>query len=936
MFGTRSRKIIRDITARKTRTALVSLSIFVGVLGVVVLTTLGELIAHQLQKDLVPSEMAMLRIFVDLPPRTPVDNEAVLRTLRQFSGVTRVEAQAVYEFHWKRPGQQAFQTGQLYAYSEPFGQIRLEPIRLIAGSYPVEGNDEIAIEKRMADKYGLAIGDSLVVQANGGGQRTLRIVGLVFQPYFYLGGDDGTTSAYATYSEAQQIVGFSGYSSFYVRFTDYAATREKSYSFRKTLMDNTPYKIVFYLINDPQNNLFLLGVRQFARVLTILAVVAMVVACFLVVDVVSTIIAEQHAQIGAMKALGATRWDVLRMYLGMAFAYGLIGTVPAILVGIPLGRQAALVAAPVANTILETTSPPPLALILGILLGLGMPVLAAMVPVYHGSRITILDGISDWGIPATYGKGLLPTAVKLIHLPLPVAQALNNIFRHKARLSLTFFTLTLAVAAFMGVYAVFHTLNNVAVTLQDSLKYQLPVNRGGSDVASLVQSLLSEEQIREIQPGVAVQLSVEQDGSQTASSSDTSPGSQQSHIYVTGIDTSTDLLLIKLVDGEGWNGDPQRTGIVITQKMATDFGKTVGDSLRLVSPEHTADFKIIGIAEFPLETAFMEWHQLADFVGVIRDAPTPNAYWEQVQVQTKSGDSAFPDSTVWALGIDARVGQLLAPGFDVNHPGVIITQAVAQAGGYKRGDAITLAPPNTSLIDTLVESTAVSYPILAVVPVNVTELRLVAQNFPPDLDPNHPLIVAMYWSDLASLVKLDYRKISPETFYIDLANPQATANKLNPDYTAPVAVYQNQGAFEDRINQTLLSLGVVMGVAASLMAVVGGIGLLAITSIGVFERQREIGVMRSVGASSLIVLREFLLEGLLIGALAWVLGLPLSYLLSRLLVDSIPFSDAIAFRYTLLAPLIGLIGILFVTGAATLYPSIAAARKTVAQILRYQ
>jgi len=117
---------------------------------------------------------------------------------------------------------------------------------------------------------------------------------------------------------------------------------------------------------------------------------------------------------------------------------------------------------------------------------------------------------------------------------------------------------------------------------------------------------------------------------------------------------------------------------------------------------------------------------------------------------------------------------------------------------------------------------------------------------------------------------------------------------------------------------------------------VGGIGLLAITSIGVFERQREIGVMRSVGASSLIVLREFLLEGLLIGALAWVIGLPLSYLLSRLLVDTIPFSDAITFRYTLLAPLIGLIGVLFVTGAATLYPSIAAARKTVAEILRYQ
>ena len=40
--------------------------------------------------------------------------------------------------------------------------------------------------------------------------------------------------------------------------------------------------------------------------LTILAIVAMIVANFLVTNVINTVIAEQREQIGAMKAIGAT------------------------------------------------------------------------------------------------------------------------------------------------------------------------------------------------------------------------------------------------------------------------------------------------------------------------------------------------------------------------------------------------------------------------------------------------------------------------------------------------------------------------------------------------------------------------------------------------------------------------------------------------------
>jgi putative ABC transport system permease protein len=61
-----------------------------------------------------------------------------------------------------------------------------------------------------------------------------------------------------------------------------------------------------------------------------------------------------------------------------------------------------------------------------------------------------------------------------------------------------------------------------------------------------------------------------------------------------------------------------------------------------------------------------------------------------------------------------------------------------------------------------------------------------------------------------------------------------------------------------------------------LVAVVGAMGLSGILSINVLERQREIGVMRAVGASTLHIARIFVGEGVTLGLLSWALAIPFS------------------------------------------------------------
>lgn len=74
-------------------------------------------------------------------------------------------------------------------------------------------------------------------------------------------------------------------------------------------------------------------------------------------------------------------------------------------------------------------------------------------------------------------------------------------------------------------------------------------------------------------------------------------------------------------------------------------------------------------------------------------------------------------------------------------------------------------------------------------------------------------------------------------------------------------------------------------VSSLLALVVAGLGLLSTTSINLIERSRETGVMRAIGASLGTLRGLFLLEGLTVGALAWLLGQALAWPLSAVVSE---------------------------------------------------
>ncbi|MBK7894273.1 MAG: FtsX-like permease family protein [Anaerolineaceae bacterium] len=125
---------------------------------------------------------------------------------------------------------------------------------------------------------------------------------------------------------------------------------------------------------------------------------------------------------------------------------------------------------------------------------------------------------------------------------------------------------------------------------------------------------------------------------------------------------------------------------------------------------------------------------------------------------------------------------------------------------------------------------------------------------------------------------------------------------------------------------------------ASLVATVGGMGLMGSLGISVVERTREIGVMRAIGARSPTIISLFIMEGVLQGVLSWLVAVPLAFFISqplaRLLGQTMLEIDLdFAFNWT--AVLIWLISIILISVLAAIWPARQATRISVRESLAY-
>ena len=93
--------------------------------------------------------------------------------------------------------------------------------------------------------------------------------------------------------------------------------------------------------------------------------------------------------------------------------------------------------------------------------------------------------------------------------------------------------------------------------------------------------------------------------------------------------------------------------------------------------------------------------------------------------------------------------------------------------------------------------------------------------------------------------------------------------------------------FMKQIDAMSAALQILLGLIGTLTLAIGGVGLTNIMLVSVTQRTREIGVIKSLGATQRSILLQFLLEALIIVTLGGIVGVGLGFLVTAL-VGSLP------------------------------------------------
>lgn len=256
----------------------------------------------------------------------------------------------------------------------------------VEGTPPAStGIDDVVISQQVADQAGVKTGDMLTVQFQNAAVLSLRVRAVFRSDMRVLLGDvivDSSVMA-ANLPQSIDVMAF-------VKLTPDAPRTVR------TAIETTARKYGAQHVLTPDQLVSSRAelLRGFARVIQWMLAFSIVLALVGVANTLQLGVNERRRELGLIRAVGATRAQVLRLVLAEAAALSLIGTV----FGMAIGAIAAWATVKaLASVGLTTFVAPLLTLTVVAVVSVGLGLAAALVPAWRASRIPLLDAIADGG-----------------------------------------------------------------------------------------------------------------------------------------------------------------------------------------------------------------------------------------------------------------------------------------------------------------------------------------------------------------------------------------------------------------------------------------------------------------------------------------------------------------------------------------------------------
>ncbi len=468
----RWRKVLHDLIDNKARTLLVVFSIAVGVFSIGVISGAYQIISNDMSVSYAANNPANVEV------RTANYNADVLTSIHNARGVGEAEGRRVINFRVRPVNSDQWVAIDLVA-MENFSTNHVNLLVPVSGGVEA-GKDEILLEKDALKKLKVAVGENLVFELPDGTLKELKVVGIVQDVSTGAGDFLAPPFAYTVMKTLPTLRQPELFNRAYVTVAqgqdDISYIREVGADLKDRLERNGT-SVARTRFSETHKHPLADTVNAILGILLALGILIVFLSSSLIANTLSALLSQHLRHIGVIKLVGGRNKQVFAMYLTLIMAFGVL----ALLISVPLGGQGAYGLALYISSELRFNllgyRIVPMALMIQVAVGLLVPLVAGLVPVLNGSRITVLRALSgdlagDENKPHAGESDRLPwfdymlvqvtraLATRGIHIPRPFIISLRNTFRRRGRLILTLFTLTMGGAIFIAVF-------NVRVTLHD-------------------------------------------------------------------------------------------------------------------------------------------------------------------------------------------------------------------------------------------------------------------------------------------------------------------------------------------------------------------------------------------------------------------------------------------------------------------------------------
>jgi putative ABC transport system permease protein len=398
------RVTLRGLQARKVRLLLSAFAVVLGVAmvsGTYVLTdTIGSAFEHLFSSINKNTAVAVrgttgagFSSTNSQADRAPL-RDSLLAKVAAVPGVKEADPNVTGSAQIFNPAtNQPISSGQAPGLGRNYTGTPLETLTLRAGKAPV-GSNEIAVDRGTFDKAHLKLGEQIQVQAGTQPARTYQLVGIVT-----IGDVDSLAGATLTVFDtttAQAVLLKPGQLSQITVAADAGVSQAELASRVKKALGTSADVVTGDQLNQQTSNGIKSNLGFFNTILTVFGGIALIVGLFVIGNTFAMLIGQRARELALLRAVGASRGQVIRSVLTEGFAVGLVGSIIGLGLGIGIAIALKAVLAslgldlPSAGIVIKART-----IILALALGIIATTLAALFPSIRASRVPPVAAMSE-------------------------------------------------------------------------------------------------------------------------------------------------------------------------------------------------------------------------------------------------------------------------------------------------------------------------------------------------------------------------------------------------------------------------------------------------------------------------------------------------------------------------------------------------------------